>query len=95
MTQAARRRTNENTASDVSADTAYRSQSNEAWLGSASRVSRVRRNKPRGRLVPARKARANAAKSTIRARIAPADTLMWCPALDEMQEIQRIGIGLP
>ena len=61
--------TGDNTASDVWADTAYRSRSNEAWLRSAGRVSRVHRKKPRGRPMPARTARANAAKSTIRARI--------------------------
>ena len=37
--------TNDNTASDVWADTAYRSRSNEAWLRSAGRVSRVHRKK--------------------------------------------------
>lgn len=61
--------TNDNTASDVWADTAYRSRSNEAWLRSIGRVSRVHRKKPRGRPLPARTARANAARSTVRARI--------------------------
>ncbi len=41
--------TNDNTASDVWADTAYRSQSNETWLKSIGRVSRVHRKKPRGK----------------------------------------------
>ncbi|MDX3910701.1 MAG: IS5 family transposase [Sphingobium sp.] len=61
--------TNDNTASDVWADTAYRSRSNEAWLKSIGRVSRVHRKKPKGKPMPARTARANAAKSTVRARI--------------------------
>lgn len=61
--------TSDNTASDVWADTAYRSRSNEAWLRSTGRVSRVHRKKPRGRPMPAGTAPANAAKSTIRARI--------------------------
>jgi IS5 family transposase len=61
--------TSDNTASDVWADTAYRSQSNEVWLRTIGRVSRVHRKKPRGKPMPARTARANAAKSTIRARI--------------------------
>ncbi len=61
--------TNDNTASDVWADTAYRSRSNEAWLRATGPVSRVHRKKPKGRPMPARIARANAAKSTIRARI--------------------------
>lgn len=61
--------TNDNTASDVWADTAYRSRSNEAWLTSIGRVSRVHRKKPKGKPMPARTARANAAKSTVRARV--------------------------
>ncbi len=61
--------TTDNTASDVWADTAYRSRSNEAWLKSIGRVSRVHRKKPKGKPMPAGTARANAAKSTVRARI--------------------------
>ena len=61
--------TRDNTASDVWADTAYRSQANEAWLKSIGRVSRVHRKKPRGRPMPTRTAHANAAKSTVRARV--------------------------
>ena len=61
--------TNDNTASDVRADTACRSRSNEAWLRSVGRVSRVHRKKPKGKPMPARTARANAARSAVRARI--------------------------
>jgi transposase len=61
--------TTDNTASDVWADTAYRSRSNEAWLKSIARVSRVHRKKPTGKPMPTRTARANAAKSAVRARI--------------------------
>ena len=61
--------TNDNTASDVWADTTYRSRSNEAWLKSIGRVSRVHRKKPRGKPMLARTARANAARSTVRARV--------------------------
>ena len=61
--------TNDNTASDVWADIAYRSRSNEAWLKSICRVSRVHRKKHRGKPMPARMARANAARSTVRARV--------------------------
>lgn len=61
--------TSDNTASDVWADTAYRSRSNEAWLRSIARVSRVHRKKPKGNPMSARTARANAARSTVRARI--------------------------
>ena len=40
--------TRDNTASDVWADTAYRSRSNEAWLKAMGRVSRIHRKKPKG-----------------------------------------------
>ena len=49
--------------------TAYLSRSNEAWLKSIGRVSRVHRKKPRGKPMSARTARANAARSTVRARV--------------------------
>jgi len=61
--------TSDNTASDVWADTAYRSRSNEAWLRTIGRVSRIHRKKPRGKPMPARTARANAGRSTVRARV--------------------------
>jgi len=61
--------TNDNTASDVWADTAYRSQANERWLKRMGRVSRIHRRKPRGRAMPERTAKANAAKSKVRARV--------------------------
>lgn len=59
----------DNTASDVWADTAYRSRDNEAWLKRMGRVSRIHRKKPQGKPMPARTASANAARSTIRARV--------------------------
>lgn len=61
--------TNDNTASDVWADTAYRSQANEKWLKAQGRVSHIHRKKPRGKAMPERTAKANAAKSKIRARV--------------------------
>lgn len=61
--------TNDNTASDVWADTAYRSQANERWLESQGKVSRIHRRKPKGRPMPERTAKANAAKSKVRARV--------------------------
>jgi len=61
--------TNDNTASDVWADTAYRSQANERWLKRLGRVSRIHRRKPRGRPMPERTAKANAAKFKVRARV--------------------------
>lgn len=61
--------TNDNTASDVWADTAYRSQANERWLRRNGKVSRIHRKKPRGKPMPERTAKANAAKSSVRARV--------------------------
>lgn len=40
--------TRDNTASDIWAETAHRSQANEAWLKSMGRVSRIHRKKPQG-----------------------------------------------
>lgn len=61
--------TNDNTASDVWADTAYRSQANERWLRRNGKVSRIHRKKPKGRPMPERTAKANAAKSKVRAHV--------------------------
>lgn len=61
--------TKDNTSSDVWADTAYRSQSNERWLKRQGRVSRIHRRKPRGKPMPAHVRRGNAAKSRVRARV--------------------------
>lgn len=61
--------TSDNTASDVWADTAYRSQSNEKWLKTQGRLSRIHRRKPRGKPMPDRIRRGNATKSKVRARV--------------------------
>jgi IS5 family transposase len=58
-----------NTASDVWADTAYRSVTNERFLDKAGKVSRIHHKKPRGKPMPHAVARANAKKSKIRARV--------------------------
>ncbi len=58
-----------NTASDVWADTAYRSKANEDWLEKNGKVSRIHRKKPRGRPMAERTAKANARKSKVRARV--------------------------
>lgn len=58
-----------NTAGDVWADTAYRSARNEAWLAQHMLKSRIHRRKPKGKPMPERTSRANAAKSAVRARI--------------------------
>lgn len=58
-----------NTASEVWADSAYRSKKNEALLRQRMLVSRIHRKKPAQRPMPARTARANARKSKVRARV--------------------------
>jgi IS5 family transposase len=58
-----------NTAGDVWADSAYRSSKNEAWLKAHMLNSRIHRRKPKGKPIPEQIARANAAKSAIRARV--------------------------
>ncbi len=58
-----------NTARDVWADSAYRSADNEAWLADNAMTSRIHRKKPRGRPMPKRTRRANAAKSTLRSKV--------------------------
>ena len=61
--------TTDNTASDVWADTAYRSKSNETWLKAQGRVSRVHRKKPKGKPRSEALRAANRVKSKIRARV--------------------------
>jgi len=59
----------DNTASDVWADSAYRSQKNEKWLAKRMLKSRIHRRKPAGKPMPEATRRANATKSSVRARI--------------------------
>ena len=59
----------DNTASDVWADTAYRSAKNEAMLEARGLVSRIHRKKPKGRPMPRRTRRANAVKSAVRSAV--------------------------
>jgi IS5 family transposase len=58
-----------NTASDVWADTAYRSAKNEAMLARRGFVSRIHRKKPLGRPMPERMRIANAQKSKVRSAV--------------------------
>ena len=58
-----------NTASDVWADTAYRSKANETFLANRGKVSQIHRRKPAGRPMPKRTAKANARKSGVRAKV--------------------------
>jgi IS5 family transposase len=59
----------ENTGSEVWADSAYRSQSNERWLAARMLTSRIHRRKPAGKPMPRHMARANAKKSAVRAAV--------------------------
>lgn len=59
----------DNTGSDVWADSAYRSKRNEKWLSDRMLTSRIHRRKPKGKPMPRAIARANAAKSSIRAHV--------------------------
>jgi IS5 family transposase len=59
----------ENTASDVWADTAYRSAENERFLQRIGKISRIHRKKPKGKPMPKRTAKANAKKSEVRAHV--------------------------
>lgn len=59
----------DNTASQVWADTAYRSKTNEAFLMGCGKVSQIHHKKPKGRAMPRRTARSNARKSAVRAKI--------------------------
>ena len=58
-----------NTAADVWGDTACRSAENERYLAGIGKVSHIHRRKPAGRPMPRRTARANVAKSAVRAQV--------------------------
>ncbi len=58
-----------NTASDVWADTAYRTQANERHLADNGLRSQIHRRKPQGRPMPAHIARANNRRSKVRAAV--------------------------
>ena len=58
-----------NTASEVWADTAYRSQANEKYLADRLLRSQIHRKKPKGKPMPRRIARANNRKSKVRAAV--------------------------
>jgi len=59
----------DNTGSNVWADTAYRSKSNEAWLANKMMTSQIHRRKPTGKPMPLATSRANGKKSSVRARV--------------------------
>lgn len=58
-----------NTASGVWADTAYRSEKNEAFMARNGFVSQVHRKKPKGKPMPERTTKANGVKSKVRAKV--------------------------
>ena len=59
----------QNTASDVWADTAFRSAKNESWLAERRLVSRIHRKTPKGRALAARTRRANTRKLAVRSAV--------------------------
>jgi hypothetical protein len=59
----------DNTASDVSADTAYRSAGNLALLERRGLKPQSQRKKPRGKKMPAHIARGNASRTRVRSRV--------------------------
>ena len=59
----------ENTGSEVWADSAYRSRTNEKWIAARMLTSRIHHRKPAGKPMPRHTARANAKKSSIRATV--------------------------
>ena len=59
----------DNTASDVWADTAYRSAKNEDMLAERGFASRIHRKKPKGKPMPDRTRIANAQKSKVRSKV--------------------------
>ena len=61
--------TTENTSGDVRADSAYRSRKNGKWLDAKMLRSQIHRRKPTGKPMPQATARANAKKSSVRARV--------------------------
>ena len=56
-----------NTASDVWADTAYRSKKNETWIAKNGLVSHIHTKKPKGRVMSVRASKANGKRSRVRA----------------------------
>ena len=58
-----------NTASEVWADTSYRSRANERHLADSGLRSQIHRKKPKGKPMPANTARANGRKSKVRAAV--------------------------
>jgi len=59
----------DNTASDVWADSAFRSAANEAFFETMGKRSQIHRRKPKGKVIPQNMARTNGRKSKIRSKV--------------------------
>lgn len=79
-----------NTASDVWADTAYRSTANEKYLADNGLRSQIHRKKPKGRPMPQRTARANGRKSKVRSAV---EHVFACQKGPMRLYIRTIGIA--
>jgi hypothetical protein len=79
----------DNTASDVWADRAYRSKTNETWLAAKGRCSQIHHEKPKGKPMPRPMARANAKKSAVRARV---EHVLGTPRCAHAHQKERMGL---
>jgi IS5 family transposase len=79
----------DNTASDVWADRAYRSKTNETWLAAKGRRSQIHHEKPKGKPMPKPMARANASKSAVRARV---EHVLGTPRCAHAHQKERMGL---
>ena len=61
--------TNDNTASTVWADSAYRSKTNEEWLQDNCLKSDIHQRKPKGKPMPEAMSRANGRRSKVRSAV--------------------------
>jgi transposase, IS5 family len=68
----------DNAASDVWADTAYRSAANLALLERRGLKPQIQRSKPRGKKMPAQIARGNATRARVRSRVEHVFTAQKC-----------------
>lgn len=82
-----------NTASDVWADTAYRSAKNEAMLSRRGFVSRIHRKKPPGRAMPERIRIGNAQKSKVRSVVEHVSACQKGPMASSCEQSGSQGQG--
>ena len=79
----------DNTASEVWADTAYRSVANLALLERRGLKPQFQRKKPRGRKMPAHMARCDATRAQVRARVEHVFAAQKCPL---RQIVRTVGM---